>query len=59
MLERYMEQSLKELESNYSLNAMQKFMKSDKMAIDKAINKLKPNKAYWVYWISVKTTKLL
>ena len=35
---------MKELESNYCLNAMQKLYEIDKMAIDKAINKLKPNK---------------
>ena len=35
---------MKELESNYCLNAMQKLYVIDKMAIDKAINKLKPNK---------------
>ena len=31
--------------SNYCLNAKQKLYETDKMAIDKAINKLKPNKA--------------
>ena len=36
---------MKELESNYCLNAMQKPYEIDNMAIDKAINKLKPNKA--------------
>ena len=36
---------MKELESNYCLNATQKLYEIDKMAIDKAINKLKPNKA--------------
>ena len=36
---------MKELENNYCLNAMQKLYEIDKMAIDKAINKLKPNKA--------------
>ena len=36
---------MKELESNYYLNATQKLYEIDKMAIDKAINKLKPNKA--------------
>ena len=35
---------IKELESNYFLNAMQKLYEVDKMAIDKAINKLKPSK---------------
>ena len=35
---------IKELESNYFLNATQKLYEIDKMAIDKAINKLKPNK---------------
>ena len=35
---------MKELENNYCLNAMQKLYEIDKMAIDKAINKLKPNK---------------
>ena len=34
-----------ELESNYCLNATQKLYEIDKMAIDKVINKLKPNKA--------------
>ena len=36
---------MKELESSYCLNATQKLYEIDKMAIDKAINKLKPNKA--------------
>ena len=36
---------MKELGSNYCLNATQKLYEIDKMAIDKAINKLKPNKA--------------
>ena len=36
---------MKELENNYCLNAMQKLYEIDKMAIGKAINKLKPNKA--------------
>ena len=36
---------MKELESNYYLNPTQKLYEIGKMAIDKAINKLKPNKA--------------
>ena len=36
---------MKELESNYCLNAMQKLYEIYKIAIDKAINKLKPNNA--------------
>ena len=36
---------MKELESNYYLNATQTLYEIDKMAIDKAFNKLKPNKA--------------
>ena len=36
---------MKELESNYCLNATQKLYEIDKMTIDNAINKLKPNKA--------------
>ena len=36
---------MKELESHYSVNPTQKLYDIDKMAIDKAINKLKPNKA--------------
>ena len=35
---------MKELESNYCLNATQKLYEIDKMAIGKAINKLKPSK---------------
>ena len=43
-----MEQSVnwvKKLESNYYVYATQKLYEIDKMAIDRAINKLKPNKA--------------
>ena len=36
---------MKELESNYCLIATQKLYEIGKIAIDKAINKLKPNKA--------------
>ena len=36
---------MKEFKSNYCLNATQKLYEIDKMTIDKAINKLKPNKA--------------
>ena len=36
---------MKELESNYCLNATQKPYENGKMTIDKAINKLKPKKA--------------
>ena len=36
---------MKELKSNYCLNATKKPHEIDKMTIDKAINKLKPNKA--------------
>ena len=36
---------MKELESNYCLNDMQKPYEIDKMTIDKAINKLNPSKA--------------
>ena len=36
---------IKELESNYCLNATQKLYEIDKMAIDKTIIKLKPKKA--------------
>ena len=36
---------MKKLENNYYLNATQKLYEIDKMAIHKAINKLKPNKA--------------
>ena len=36
---------MKELHSKYYLNAKQKLYEIDKKVIDKAINKLKPNKA--------------
>ena len=36
---------MKEPEHNYCLNAKQKFHQTDKMTINNAINKLKPNKA--------------
>ena len=36
---------MKELHSKYYLNSKQKLYEIDKKAIDKAINKLKPNKA--------------
>ena len=45
---------MKELESNYCLNATQKRYETDKMAIDKAINKSKPNKTQlYDKWILV------
>ena len=52
---------MKELESNYCLKATQKLYEIDKMAIDKAINKLKANKApgrdmitgYWYKQLNV------
>ena len=37
---------MKEPGNNYCLNATQKLYKIDKMAIDKAISTLKPNKAW-------------
>ena len=57
---------MKELESNYCLNATQKLYEIDKMAIDKAINKLKPNKApgrdmitgYWCKQLNSDLTRL-
>ena len=53
---------MKEFESNCCLNATQRLSEIDKIAIDKAINKLKPNKApgrdmitgYWyIVWIKI------
>ena len=60
---------MKELESNYCLNAAQKLYEVDKIAVDKAINKLKPNKApgrdmitgYWykqLYFYRSESTRL-